>query len=560
MEARSPIGNGQPNKMHRRKPTEPFLQRTQDSKSAFDHRYLRLLAVGFVFLSACFCSAQSILNYKEIESLIREAKLSEAKTKLKVYLSASPRDATAHMLLGVIYDEENETAKAKREFEESVELKPETPSFRIDLGKYYAGNGNLHAAEKEFRYALKLDPGNSIAHSNLGLVLARTGRFAGAEAEFEAALSHDPHDLAALLDLLKVQLARKEFVPARHTASEIRRLAPPSADLYDNIGAMQATSGDYLGAIGDFRRANELHPGSYRTQYNLGLAYFRANNPTQAAVVLTRLAQEHDTAELENLLGEVYERQREYLKAVRSFQKAADKDPGNKTYRFDFIADLLAHHDYGAAILIAKSAVADFPQSERIHLALGAAQFGRGQYSESLKSFSKTAEQFPNAPLPLYFLAAASDTTGKDLSETQVLLKAYIRKHPEDAWPYYFLGRLAVRSALQGSALSRLIRAETLFKTSIRLDPTYADSHFELGKLYFQEKKWSLALVELRKAVQLKPALPKAHYELSQLYRLKGNMMEAKHELQLFEKLKAEGTKETVRSEDVEMFTYKLRK
>lgn len=518
-----------------------------------------LLPVVLIVLGASFLWGQSSFKYKNIETLIQAGKLSEAEMQLERRLSHSPQDATAHMLLGIVYDEKKETTKARKELEKSVLLQPRDPAFRINLGKYYAEEGNLAQAEKEFQYALKLDPGNGLAHGSLGLVLMRMGRLKPAQAEFEAALATNHGDLATLLNLFKVQLARKNFVPARQTANEIRRYAPSSAELYDDLGAMQATAGDYTGAVSNFGRANEIQPGSYKTQFNLGLAYFRANDPARAATVLQAIASKHDTSELENLLGEVYEANREYLKAVRSFQKAAHMDPHNEAYSFDFIVELLTHHNFKAAVLVSKSAVIDFPESLRIHLALGAAEFGQGQFKESLSTFLAAAKKFSNSQLPLYFLASASDATALEQTETQSLLEKYIQKHSEHAWPYYYLGRFAIRIGSESPTTNGMRRAETLLKKSIQLDPHIADSHFELGTIYFEEKKWPAALAELKEATQLNPNLAEAHYKLFQLYHREGNRPKANHELQVFKKLKAEGAKHNLKLNEVHVFLYKLR-
>jgi tetratricopeptide (TPR) repeat protein len=515
--------------------------------------------MGLILLSASVLWAQSTFKYQEIETLIQAGKLSEAEMQLERRLSHSPQDATAHMLLGIVYDEKKERIRAGKELEESVRLKPRDPAFHINLGRYYAEGGNLVEAKKEFQYALKLDPGNGLAHSSLGLVLMRTGHLDPAEAEFEAALASNHRDLATLLNLFKVQLSRKKFMPARQTASEIRRYAPPSAELYDDMGAMQATAGDYTGAISNFERANEIKPGSYKTQFNLGLAYYRANDLARAATVLQAAARANDTAELENLLGEIYEAEQEYLKAVQSFQKAAEMDPRNESYRFDFIVELLAHHNFKAAILISKPAVNDFPDSQRIRLALGAAEFGQGQFKESLQTFLETARKFPDAQLPLYFLASASDATAQEQAETQSLLETYIQKHPEQAWPFYYLGRFAIRSGPESAMTNSLRRAEMLLQRSIQLDPHFADSHLELGNVYIEEKNYPAALAELKEATRLDPDLSDAHYKLFQLYRRDSNKAEANRELQVFEKLKAEDAKHNMKLNEVHVFLYKLR-
>lgn len=504
-------------------------------------------------------SSVTPIDYARIERAIEERDFAWAYQELEKYLRTNPQDFRAHMLLGVVYDEENQPGEAAREFQKSVELRPREPAPHINLGKSYARRGDPLAAARELRLALKLDPHSATAFENLGLVLMGQGEYAQALTAFQKAIDLDPKDLSFWLNVFKAQLALKKFPEVRASAKRIIELASPSADLYNRLGAMQAESGDYTGAIENLEKARALDPHLERAQYNLGLAYYRAKNLTRALQTLELLAQKRDTAEAENLLGEVYEESREYLKAVRAFQKAAEMESANEDYRFDFVRELLAHHNFDVATLVAAPAVHDFPQSQRLRLALGVAYFGRGRFRESLESFLETAKKIPDAELPLYFLALAADATGKNLEETRALLEAYLKRHPEQFWPYYFLGRAAYRPDFRGEQTGDLGRAERLLKESIRLNPNYADSHYELGVVYSEQEHWPQAMEEYEKAIRLKPDLSEAHYRLSQSYRHIGDLRRSEQEMQIHRKLKQQEAQETLRLRQVNAFLYKLR-
>ena len=100
---------------------------------------------------------------------------------------------------------------------------------------------------------------------------------------------------------------------------------------------MQAEFGDYTGAIKNLEKANALKPDSYEFRYNLGLAYHRNGDPGHALQILEPLRQQRDDSEIENLLGEVYEKKGQYLEAVR-----ASKEPRNASRQTKAIVLILS--------------------------------------------------------------------------------------------------------------------------------------------------------------------------------------------------------------------------
>jgi predicted Zn-dependent protease len=121
---------------------------------------------------------------------------------------------------------------------------------------------------------------------------------------------------------------------------------------------------------------------------------------------------------------------------VQAFQKAVETDPGNEEYRFDFVCELLAHRNDDAAILVARPAVHDFPNSMRLSLAFGVAHIARGLADDAMEDFLRTTKQFPDSEQPLHFLALAEQAGHKSLPETRELVQAYSDRHPNRFWPY----------------------------------------------------------------------------------------------------------------------------
>ncbi len=247
--------------------------------------------------------------------------------------------------------------------------------------------------------ALDRDPRSITAHTNLGLIELAQRQFSQAEIDLQKAAALAPADIAILMALLQAQLGSKRFSAAKDTAARILAIAPEALQM---IGALQAQAGDYPEAIRNLEKASARHPDSYEVWYNLGWAYRGSGNARRALATLEPLAKRNSSAELANLLGSVYEENGQYLDAVKSFQRAAESEPANEDYRFDYIWELLEHRSFEPARLVAEPAVHDFQSSMRVKLGLGVASLGLQQFGRStgtVRRDCQTVSRFRSAPV-----------------------------------------------------------------------------------------------------------------------------------------------------------------
>jgi tetratricopeptide (TPR) repeat protein len=469
---------------------------------------------ALLLLCVSALSGTPTFDYAQIEQAIREHRLSWAQQRLEVQILAEPEDFRAHMLLGSVFSE----------------------------------RGQPDSAVKHFEQAARLQPREAAPHLRIGESCARRGKFSAALAEFRKAVALAPADRSAWLNLLEAQLALKRFGEAQTSAERISQLDPASADLYNRLGAIQAEFGDYAGAIANLEKATALQPESYEFRYNLALAYHRNGDGARALQILEPMRRQRADGEIENLLGEVYEKKGQHLEAVRAFQRSAEREPANENYRFDFVYELLAHQNFDAALAAAQPAIRDFPQSLKLRLALGVAYFGAKSFDQSGKIFLEAARGLPDAELPLRLLAMAVDTGPVRRQDVQALVAAYLKRHPKQSWPHYFLGR----NAFQDGDVARGLE---LLKQSVALVPDYPDSQFELGNVYFEMERWKEAIACYEKAVRLKPNLAEAHYRLFRSYRRTGEPKQADRALRTYQRLQQKKEADNV----VMQFVYELR-
>jgi len=512
------------------------------------------LAIFCLFGTAAFADS---FDAAQVEQAIEQREFPRARQLLEQRLQAAPNDFRAHMLLGIVLDEQNDPADAESHLAKAVELQPRSAAAHINFGKHAARAGQLARATQEFEAAIRLAPGEPSGHTNLGLLLLAQGKNSAALVQLQTAAAQSPRDVALRLSLFECQLRLKQFPEARATAAAILSLSPPSAVLLGRVGARQAQAGDYAGAIPHLERSLALDSRDGETRYDLGLAYLRAGQLSRATGTLEALAKDHDSGEAENLLADAYEQQHRYLDAVRAYQKATELDPQSEPYRFDYIQELIAHRSFDAAMLVGRPAISDFPQSARIALALGVAYFGGGHERESVDVFRSAARKFPEEELPVYFLGLAADATGEGLDEAQSLVQDYARRRPGHYWAYYFLGHRAYLQARSSGSEREFRRARELLTLSIARREDYPESHLDLGNVEAHFHQWRAAIEEYKRAIELKPGWSEVHFRLSQAYLQIGDSTRAQTELATHRRLQARQTEQDM-SARVDVFVYSL--
>jgi superkiller protein 3 len=73
----------------------------------------------------------------------------------------------------------------------------------------------------------------------------------------------------------------------------------------------------------------------------------------------------------------------------------------------------------------------------------------------------------------------------------------------------------------------RYTEAIAEFKKTLELDPHHYDAHYHLGIAYYAKGMTDEAITELKKAIEVNPAEPKAHYNIAFAYVTKENVAEA---------------------------------
>jgi tetratricopeptide (TPR) repeat protein len=152
---------------------------------------------------------------------------------------------------------------------------------RFKIGLDALGRSDWTAAAAEFERVVALnppEPKGSTARYDLAIADANLGRNDEAARLLHAALALDPGFLAAMANLVAVDLARGDLKEARAIADEFLALSPDSARALYSRGLVALKAGDAQTARGDFGKLLLANPAYAVAHYDLALAEEKLGN------------------------------------------------------------------------------------------------------------------------------------------------------------------------------------------------------------------------------------------------------------------------------------------
>ena len=245
----------------------------------------------------------------------------------------------------------------------------ESVDTHTQLGMTAANANDLKEAERHFAAAASLAPSDPSTRNNYGAILMRLGRIAEARAQFEASLKLNPDQPSALTNLAQIYFDSEQVDDLRMARTLLERARKNSSDS-EIDRALLVTCLKLGQTLRDKGRFNEAI-----TELKSAL------DPANPDSVVTQIYA---------TLAEVYEASGQFENAIPAMRLAVQRDPQNEAYQFRYGLLLTDSHAPAAGIIRLQEALKQFPNSARLWLALGIAQFTRGQNVESENSFKQS--------------------------------------------------------------------------------------------------------------------------------------------------------------------------
>jgi tetratricopeptide (TPR) repeat protein len=242
---------------------------------------------------------------------------------------------------------------------------------------------------------------------------------------------------------------------------------------------------------------------------------------------------------LHNLLGQIEEKNGEFVAAANEYETAAHMDPSEQNL-FDWGSEFLLHRTYEPAIDVFQQATLRYPNSPRLFTGLGMALYSRGKYDEAVKALLTAADLNPADPRPYLFLSKAYESSPNQADDVIQRFRRFAELQPRNALAIYYYAMSLWKGKRAEDPGFDLGQIESLLQKVVTLDPAMPEAHVQLGNLYADQHQYAKSIPEYQRALELNANLPDAHYRLGQDYVHTGQKERAQEEFAVYQRLRAQ--------------------
>lgn len=328
-----------------------------------------------------------------------------------------------------------------------------------------------------------------------------------------------------LLSQKKPVLAAKEF-------AAVVNLDPNNIDAQANLGVLLFFQKDYIEAEPHLRKAVEQQPGLTKIRALLGMCERSLGENelarTDLQAVVDQLKEPSVRLEAGLELIELYTAAQELPKAaavVETLRQGAPTDPRILYAAYRIYSDL------GGEALLDLSVAA--PGSGQMHQAMAHELNRVGDIPGTIANFHKAIEIDPKLP-GIHFELAEALRSSPDLklrAEAEQEYQLAIEDNSRDEKSLARLGDITVEKDDFDGAVA-------YYKRALALVPGDADATLGLSHVYIEKDESASALPLLEPLVAADPTNVLAHYRLSTAYRKLKRPVDARREMDAYQKYK----------------------
>jgi len=385
----------------------------------------------------------------------------------------------------------------------------------------YGRSDLVSKAIQEYRLAIEADPTSEYLSSGLADLYARTGRIRDAVSEAQEILKRDPNNLEAHRLLGRIYLRSLGDMQSGTGSDNVLKLAieqyerivkldPQSSDDHVMLGRLYHADSQIKKAEEEEKTAVKLAPDSEEAVTTLALLYNEEGETAKAAETLGSVPQGTRSAKLYAALGETYDQQKDYKKAIDAYQHAIALDRDNLDAIRGLAESLLNDGQTDKALEQYKIIADANPEDARTYIRIGEVYRRQGKLDLALQNLKKAQSMVQDSEQISYDLASIYQTQGRydeAIQTLQDLLKKtekadnkYSREEQDNR--AVFLERL-------GSAYAENNNEQAAMETFQRM-MTLGDENAERGygaiiDTYRENKEWQKATDEAHEATQKMP-------------------------------------------------------
>ncbi len=309
-------------------------------------------------------------------------------------------------------------------------------------------------------------------------------------------------------------------------------LDPDNVDARANLGVLLFFHKDYKDAVPQLREAVKLQPNLWKVRALLGMAEEHisdfANAQKDLEASFPAIQDEKLKIEVGLELVGLYTTNSDLDDAASVVTQLRKAYPDNPEVLY---AAYRTYSDLSGESMLALSMVA--PDSAQMRQVMAHEEIKEGNTNAAAAQFRKAIELDPHLPSIHYELAELLNTSldAAVKNEAEKEYRAALKENPSDEKAECRLGEIDAHNGNTSQAYQEYSRA-------VELQPADADARLGLAKMLTEMNQPDKAQAVLEEAVKLEPTNAIAHYRLGTLYRAKGQIADAKREVELYKKYK----------------------
>jgi tetratricopeptide (TPR) repeat protein len=471
-------------------------------------------------------AARNDPRFLEVETLMQQGRLDEAKRKLQEVLAQDPKSVEGYNLLGIVCISQKDYGSAFDALQHALKLNPSSPRTKNNLGNLYVAQQKLDLAEQEFRDVLRTSPTNADANYNLGLVLLATNQPAEAIPHLQRV---SPATTPSELNLMRAYLGAGRVTQGLKIAGDFSAREPKNVQLHFTLGTVLASEKQYRAAQQELEKANSLQPETYEILFNLGQTYLRLGDYGKAELAAKRAQSlQPDSPDALYLLAQIYADRSRPVDALELLVRAHKLAPENTDVIFLLGRVSMTQNYFEDAIPLLESGIKLDPRRADLRAALGESYFMSGKADKAIEVFNQLIEVAPTAR-SYAFLGLSYRHLGR-FEEARKYFAQGLKLDPRNAACLFNMGFIEGRQGNQA-------KAEEYFQLTLKSNPDYAEALLELANLRITAKRNQEAAELLRRYVKVARNPSSGYYKLAMVERSLKQFDAAQRDLNVFQTL-----------------------
>lgn len=482
-------------------------------------------------------------------------------------LATPPDDA---FQMGVRAFEQGKTQEALGYFQQAERLRPQDARVANAIGNAKFALNELSEAAREYRRAIHLDPGLAAAHKNLGVLEYRQGRFDTAGKILQAATRLSPADPVAWrflgLALVGSAHSRQAIPPLERSL----KLSPGDSATRLDLASAEARAGDGRAALEDYRllvrdgsldahdqaevgrallalndaanAADQLAFAIQQPSAEAGLALtlaqaeWAANRPEQAVQTIeSALPTAHDKTPLYDLEGWIEQQTHNPTRAAEAYRQAILSKPQLAEPYLHLSWLYAEHRHFEESEKTLREGLRFVKEPYALKVQLGTVLVLAGREKEAALVLQQAVASRPHGPLGYTTLIIADTMVDPSYRQPLRAAEAALRDCPDNYLVHYLYAGLLLREHRQdlGQPATRKLadRIKSELLESIRLNPRFPHSHYDLARMDYDAGDYRQAERETLAALAADQSFTSARYLLGRVYLKEGRKQEGMSEI-----------------------------